>query len=302
MEIVALGIETHDLSKDYGPVRALDGLDLKVNEGEVFGFLGPNGAGKSTTIRLLLDLIRPTRGSASIRGYDCQSQSVEARRHVGYLAGEVLLYDRMRGREMVDLVAGLREHEVDRAHVRALAERLELDLSKRVGTYSKGNRQKLGIVLALMHRPPVLLLDEPTSGLDPFNQRTAHELFREAADNGATVFFSSHIMSEVEQLCDRVGIIREGKLITVSRLDDLRGQGARHVKVRFRDELPPSALPIADGIRELQRHGSLVEYAVPGDVDPLLKALAPFHVIDLDTEQPTLEEILFTYYEKEPVA
>ncbi len=299
---MALGIETHDLSKDYGSVRALDGLDLQVNQGEVFGFLGPNGAGKSTTIRLLLDLIRPTRGSANIRGFDCQAQSLDARRHVGYLAGEVLLYDRMRGHEMVDLVADLRQDRVESAHVRDLAERLELDLSKRVGTYSKGNRQKLGIVLALMHRPPVLLLDEPTSGLDPFNQRAAHELFREAADNGATVFFSSHIMSEVEQLCDRVGIIRKGRLVTVSRLEDLRGQGARHVKVRFRDNLPPVALPVSDGIRELQRHGNLVEYSVPGDLDPLLKALAPFHIVDLDTEQPTLEEILFTYYEKEPAA
>ena len=299
---MAAGIETHDLSKDYGPVRALDGLDLQVEAGEVFGFLGPNGAGKSTTIRLLLDLIRPTRGSASIHGLDCQAQSVEARRQVGYLAGEVLLYDRMKGREMVELVAGLRDQRVDRAHVDQLAERLELDLNRRVGTYSKGNRQKLGIVLALMHRPAVLLLDEPTSGLDPLNQRTAQEIFREAAEAGATVFFSSHIMSEVEQLCDRVGIIRGGHLVTVSKLDDLRGTGARHVKVLFRGKLPPASFPVPDGIRELERRGAEVEYSVPGDVDPLLKALIPFEVIDIDTERPTLEEILFTYYEKEPVA
>ncbi|MGH2608402.1 MAG: ABC transporter ATP-binding protein, partial [Tepidiformaceae bacterium] len=203
---MAMAIETSDLVKDYGPVRALDGLTLQVDEGEIFGFLGPNGAGKTTTIRLLLDLIRPTHGTARVGGYDCQAESVEARRHVGYLAGEVVLYDRMQGHEMVDLVARLRDHRVDRTHLHDLASRLELDLGRRVGTYSKGNRQKLGIVLALMHRPPVLLLDEPTSGLDPLNQRTAHELFREAAEGGATVFFSSHIMSEVEQLCDRVGI------------------------------------------------------------------------------------------------
>ncbi|MEX1103929.1 MAG: ABC transporter ATP-binding protein [Dehalococcoidia bacterium] len=297
---MAFGLETHDLSKDYGSVRALDGLNLQVEEGEIFGFLGPNGAGKSTTIRLLLDLIRPTHGSARIRGHDCQADSLEARRQVGYLAGEVLLYDRMAGQETVDLVERLRNAPVDRSHVEELAGRLDLDLSRRVGTYSKGNRQKLGILLALMHRPPVLLLDEPTSGLDPLNQRTAHELFREAAGQGATVFFSSHIMSEVEQLCDRVGIVRAGTLITVSKLSDLRGQGARHVKVRFRGELPPSTLILTDGVRELQRHHSQVEYAVAGDVDPLLMALAPFHVVDVDTEQPSLEDILFTYYDREP--
>jgi ABC-2 type transport system ATP-binding protein len=299
---VALGIETGDLSKDYGPVRALDGLTVQVEEGEVFGFLGPNGAGKSTTIRLLLDLIRPTSGWARIRGYDCQAESIAARREVGYLAGEVILYDRLTGSGMVDLVSGLRERSRDEPTVRELAGRLELDLTRRVGTYSKGNRQKLGIVLALMHRPHVLLLDEPTSGLDPFNQRAAHELFREAADAGTTVFFSSHIMSEVEQLCDRVGIIRRGNLVAVSTLDDLRGHGTRHVKVRFRDELPPTNLHLVDGIHELKRHGSEVEYSVPGDIDPLVKALSPFRIVDIDTEQPTLEEILFTYYETEPVA
>jgi beta-exotoxin I transport system ATP-binding protein len=297
---VAAAIETQELSKDYGTVRALDGLTLEVEQGEVFGFLGPNGAGKSTTIRLLLDLIRPTRGWAKILGRDCQADAVEARRQVGYLAGDNYLYERMTGHEIVELLSGVRGERADRQYLRALAERLDLDLSRHIGTLSKGNRQKVGIVLALVHRPRVLLLDEPTSGLDPFMQRAAHELFRRAAEAGATVFLSSHIMSEVEQLCDRIAILREGRLVTVSKLDELRGQGARHVKVRFRGEQPSPGLALPAEVREVNRQDSAVEYAVSGDVDPLLKALAPFHVVDIDTEEPTLEEILFTYYDREP--
>ena len=196
-------IRTEGLSKTYGDaVLALDGLDLEVERGEIFGFLGPNGAGKSTTIRLLLDLIRPTEGRAEILGRDCQRDSVEVRSLTGYLPGDVRLYDRLSGQRTVEFFASLRKRPVDGDRVTALAARLQLDLTRRAGVLSKGNRQKLALLLALLDQPPVLLLDEPTSGLDPLLQHTVWQILREEADQGATVFFSSHVMSEVEEICE----------------------------------------------------------------------------------------------------
>jgi ABC-2 type transport system ATP-binding protein len=289
------------LTKNYGPIRALDGLDLRVERGEVFGFLGPNGAGKSTTIRLLLDLIRPTVGRASVLGFDCQRQSREVRARAGYLPGDLRLYEGMRGREIVDLFAGLRRHAPDRAYIQEVAERLVLDLNRHAGALSKGNRQKLGILLALLARPPVLILDEPTSGLDPIVQQTVWELVREAAARGTTVFFSSHIISEVEHTCERVGILRAGKLVAVEPVAGLLGRSMHRLEVTFA-EPPPAGAFALPRVEEQRRTGNTVWLKTAGNLDELVKTLARYPVVDLRTEQASLEELLLAYYREEAAA
>ncbi len=291
-------ILTEGLSKSYGDTIALGGLDLRVERGEIFGFLGPNGAGKSTTIRLLLDLIRPTAGRALVLGMDCQRQSVAVRARTGYLPGDLRLYPALRGREMVDLMAGLRKAPVDRRFVLGLAEKLGLDLEKPAGSLSKGNRQKLGIVLALVGRPPMLLLDEPTSGLDPIVQHTVWGILREEAQRGTAVFFSSHVMSEVDQVCERVGILRAGRLVAVEPVAGLKARQVLHVEVSFADATPPPDAFNLPGVREIRRERLVAEFEVAGEIDGLLKALAPFHVVDLRTQQPALDEILLGYYQE----
>ena len=293
-------ILTEGLSKSYESVLALDRLDLRIEPGEIFGFLGPNGAGKTTTIRLLLDLIRPTAGRASVLGMDCQRQSEAVRSATGYLPGDLRLYPGLRGREMVDLMSGLRRNPVDHEYIRSLARRLELDLEKHAGSLSKGNRQKLGIVLALLARPPLLLLDEPTSGLDPIAQRIVWDVLREEANRGTAVFFSSHVMSEVDQVCERVGILRAGRLVAVEPVAELKAHQFRHVEVSFADGVPsPEVFQLA-GVRELRRDHATLEFEVAGAIAPLLQALAPYHVLDLRTEQPTLDEVLLAFYREAP--
>ncbi len=293
-------ILTEGLSKSYGTVLALDRLDLRIEPGEIFGFLGPNGAGKTTTIRLLLDLIRPNAGRACVLGMDCQSQSLQVRAATGYLPGDVRLYPGLRGREMVDLVTGLRGGGVDREYVSSLATRLDLELDTHAGSLSKGNRQKLGLVLALLARPPVLLLDEPTSGLDPIVQRTVWDILREEANRGTAVFFSSHVMSEVDQVCQRVGILRSGRLVAVEPITELKARQLRHVEVSFANGTPgPEVFRLA-GVRELRRDHATLEFEVAGAIAPLLQALAPYHVLDLRTEQPTLDEVLLAFYRETP--
>ena len=291
-------IETSRLTKAYAGKTALDGLDLCIEPGEIFGFLGPNGAGKSTAIRLLLDLIRPTSGSASILGVDCHHQSPEARALTGYLPGDLRLWPGLRGHETIDLIASLRTRPIDPTYVHNLADRLTIDLNMRTRSYSKGNRQKLGIILALLDRPPVLLLDEPTSGLDPLVQRVVWEILGERAAVGTAVFFSSHVMSEVDQVCDRVGILRAGRLVAVEPVSALKGRSIRHVEVSFDGPVPPPEAVRLPGIRELRRDFATLEFEVSGEVDPLLKALGPYHVVDLRTEQPTLDEVLLGYYQE----
>jgi len=293
-------ILTEGLSKSYDSVLALDRLDLRIEPGEIFGFLGPNGAGKTTTIRLLLDLIRPTAGRASVLGMDCQRQSVAVRSSTGYLPGDLRLYPGLRGREMVDLMSGLRPKPVDRGYIRSLAARLELDLEKHAGSLSKGNRQKLGIILALLARPPLLLLDEPTSGLDPIAQRIVWDVLREEANRGTAVFFSSHVMSEVDQVCERVGILRAGRLVAVEPVAELKAHQFRHVEVSFAGGVPPPEVFQLAGVRELRRDHATLEFEVAGAIAPLLQALAPYHVRDLRTEQPTLDEVLLAFYHEAP--
>ena len=220
-------IRTSGLTKDYGRGRGLFELDLQVAQQEVFGYLGPNGAGKTTTIRVLMGLIRPTAGSAYIFGLDCVRDAVDMKRKVGYLPGDVPQFGSLRGSEVVAYLGGMRGG-VDRKVVRALSERFDLDLGRRFREYSSGNKQKLAIVLAFMHRPDLLILDEPTSGLDPLNQQEFYALLRETREAGATIFLSSHVLSEVEHVCDRVGILRAGRLVKVADLEELRRARAQH--------------------------------------------------------------------------
>ncbi len=296
--MTALAIETFALSKEYVPgVRALDGLDLRVEKGEIFGFLGPNGAGKSTTIRLLLDLIRPTGGRAEILGFDCQGQSQEVRAAVGHLPGDVRLYPNMTGKQTVDFFRNLRQRKVNQSRVSYLAERLELNLEQKAGELSKGNRQKLGLLIALLDKPPVLLLDEPTSGLDPLLQHTVWDILREAATQGVTVFFSSHVMSEVEETCERVGILRKGRLAEVSTVDTLKARALRRIEARFAEKVPEPGEFDSDGVREVERNGNRVELEILGELDPVLKKLAKYEVTALESRSPTLDEILLAFYE-----
>jgi ABC-2 type transport system ATP-binding protein len=296
---VGAAIELRNLSKRYGAVQALDGVDLSVGEGEVFGFLGPNGAGKTTAIRILFDLIRPSGGSASVLGIDCQRDGPRAREAMGYLPGELRLYEGLRGSEIIDLFASLRPAPLDRQFAHELCERLDLDPSRLTGSYSRGNKQKLGLILAMMHRPRVLILDEPTSGLDPLVQEEVARLLLEHAATGNTVFLSSHILPEVERMCHRVGFIRNGRIVAVEDVGELKGRALHLVEVTFASDVPPDEFDLA-GIRVVRRDGRVVHFEVRANLDGLLKAIARHTVEDLRTEQASLEDIFLAYYSEQP--
>jgi ABC-2 type transport system ATP-binding protein len=293
-------IETENLSKVYttgdGAVRALDSLNLSVQQGEIFGYLGPNGAGKTTTIRLFLDLIRPTTGSATIFGLDAQANSVALHRRIGFLPGELSLWKNLTGQEVVNFVGRVRGG-YDAAYVRRLVERLQLDLKLRVRAYSSGNRRKLGLLVALMNQPELLILDEPTNGLDPLMQQTFNDLMREAQREGRTVFLSSHVLSEVQAICDRAAVLRAGRLKAVERISDLTHAEFRWVTVQLRDNARlDTALAAVPGISDVAVNGDTIRLRLSGDFDPLLRALSDCYVVDLHVREPSLEEIFLTFY------
>ena len=293
----AAAIQTSKLSKDYGLGHGLFDLDLTVTPQEVFGFLGPNGAGKSTTIRCLMGMIRPTNGSAHIFGLDCLRDSVEVKRKVGYMPGDMPQFGSLRGREVVAYLGGLRGN-IDTALIRKIAERFDLDLGRRFREYSSGNKKKLGIVLAFMHKPELLVLDEPTGGLDPLNQQEFYRLVNETRDAGATIFLSSHILSEVEHVCDRVGIVRSGRLVKVADLDEIHSIRVHRLEIEFAPgtEVPQEAIRSVAGVEDLVVEDNKVTCAVKGTFDPLLKALSGTTVINLVSHEPSLEEVFLTYY------
>ena len=297
----AAAIHTQGLTKDYGEGRGLFDLDLDIRPGEIFGFLGPNGAGKSTTIRLLMALLRPQRGRAEIFGLDCQERAVEVKRVVGYVPGEPPQFGGLRGREVVAYLAAM-AGGVDQAHVKDLAGRLQLDLGQRYREYSSGNRQKLILLLAFMHRPRLLILDEPTTGLDPLNQQEFNAMLREARDAGATAFLSSHILSEVEHLCDRVGIIRGGRLARVASLDELRHIRTHRVEIEFAGEPPLERIRTAAGVDDVVAEGHRVRCVVRGSFEGLVDALSGATVTNLVSHEPTLEETFLEYYAQVPSA
>ncbi len=288
-----VAITTEGLSKRYGSVFALADLDLEVMKGEVLGYLGPNGAGKTTTIRLLLATARPTAGRAEIFGLDCQRQSVEAHRHLTYVPGEANLWPALTGAETLHLL-GRMHGEVDEAYQRELVARFELDVDKKVRAYSKGNRQKVLLIGALMCRPPLLILDEPTSGLDPLMEREFRRAVEEAKGRGQTVFLSSHILSEVEALCDRVAILRNGKLVELGSLDQMRHLSSLLVEVTFDGSVPD--LSSISGVRSAHAEGNMARLEVAGPIDPLLKELSRHKVRELVSREPSLEELFLSLY------
>lgn len=279
------------------PVRALERLDLRVERGEIFGFLGPNGAGKTTTIRLLLDLIRPTDGKATVLGLDAQQDAVAVHRKVGFLPSELSLWRNQRADRILRYVASVRgDLQTLLAEANRLAERLALDTSRKVRTYSSGNRRKLGLVISMMHKPELLILDEPSSGLDPLMQQTFYQLLREARDEGRTVFLSSHILSEVQTICDRVGILRDGILRAVESVEALTHVEFRRIRIRAREEIPVGLLEQVAGVSGVRLQGRTAELQLHGDFDPLLRALADLYIEDVRQHDPSLEEIFLAYY------
>ena len=288
-------IETSGLSKNYGRARGLFDLDLRVEEGEVLGYLGPNGARKTTTIRLLMGLIHPSSGSARIFGLDCQRQAVEVKRHVGYVPGELPQFGGLRGSEVVAYMAGLRG-SVDDKRVQEICKRFSLDLGQRFREYSRGNKQKLAILLGFMHRPRLLILDEPTGGLDPLNQQEFYDMCRDSKSHGTTIFLSSHILSEVEHISDRVGIIRAGHLVRTARLDELHDIRVHQVEVEFAGAVPLEAIRGAQGVDRVEAEDHRVRFVVRGSFDPVMKALAGSEVVNLVSHEPSLEEVFLTFY------
>jgi ABC-2 type transport system ATP-binding protein len=293
-------ILTEKLTKQYGRRRGLAGLDLSVTTGEVFGFLGPNGAGKTTTIRLLLDLIRPSGGTMSVLGLDPGRDGVALRRRIGYLPGEFTVDGRQSARELLTYLGNLRGG-VAAGRIRGLADRLELDLSARIRSLSRGNRQKVGLIQAFMHEPELLIFDEPTSGLDPLQQQEFVAMVRQARAAGQTVFMSSHVMSEVQQTADRVGIIREGRLVAVEQVEALREQAMRTVEVHFAEPVAPTSFMGLRGVSDVAVTDGTLHCRLVGRADGLVKALAQHPVISLLVEEPDLEEIFVTYYREETV-
>jgi ABC-2 type transport system ATP-binding protein len=293
-------ILTQDLVKSYGSVRALRGVDLEVEPQEIFGFLGPNGAGKTTTIRCLLDMIRPDSGRLRVLGIDPQADPVEVRARVGYLPGELHFDENMSVEAVLRFFNRLRGSSTDWEFVRELARRLDLDLKPAVRNLSKGNKQKVGVLQALMHRPELIILDEATFGLDPLIQQEVLHLILEARQAGATVFFSSHILSEVQEIADRVAIIRKGSVVEVADPGALVERAMRRVRVRFKEEVNLSPIENLSGIQILGRDDNAAIYLqVSGEMDGLIKTLSAYPVIDLETERPSLEEIFLTYYHED---
>ena len=291
-------ISTQNLTKTYGRgSRGLAGLDLEVRTGEVYGYLGPNGAGKSTTIRILLDLIRPSGGSVRVLGLDPRADGVVLRRRIGYLAGDFVVDGRQTARQLLTYLGNLRGG-VPAGRIADLAGHLGLDLDRQIRGLSKGNRQKVGIVQAFMHEPELLVLDEPTSGLDPFLQQEFVHLVQAAKRRGATVFMSSHVMSEVQQTADRVGIIRDGRLITVESVQSLREHAVRRVTLTFGGAVDVDEFRALPGFTEVTAAGATVRGRLAGHTDELVKVAARHTVVDLLCEEPDLEEIFFHYYER----
>lgn len=297
-------IATSGLTKVYHSGKthtlAVNKLDLQVEKGEIFGFLGPNGAGKTTTIRLLLDLIRPTAGQATIFGKDVRAESIHLHRRIGFMPGELNLWKHRTAQQVIRYIASIRGSEaaqITEAH--SLAERLKFDMTKRIHDYSSGNRRKLGLILALMHRPELLILDEPTGGLDPLMQQIFNEMMLEIRAEGRTVFLSSHVLSEVQAICDRVGILRDGELKAVENVEKLTRVEFRSVQMTFRDAIPASwisRLQSTNGVSEISSNGRTLQVHLHGDFDPLLRVVSDGYIENIRVEEPTLEDIFLAFY------
>lgn len=301
MSMNSNAILLENVHKYYSKLHALRGVNLQVRQGEILGFLGPNGAGKTTTIRCMLDLIRPDHGSIRVLGYDPRQEPEMIKQQVGYLPGDLNLEGDFTGRDFLDYVRRLRRENTDWKHVLALAERLELPLDQKIKTLSQGNRQKVGLVQCLMHNAPLLLLDEPTLGLDPLMKQEVLHLIREASQQGATVFFSSHILSEVQEIADRVGIIRRGRLVEIADTRDLINRALNRAIVHFSHPVSETHFAGLRNIKILRINDQNRSYTleVAGNMDVLIKALANHQVANLEIHRPSLEEIFLKYYQDE---
>jgi ABC-2 type transport system ATP-binding protein len=297
MDIGDIVIDCKGLTKRYRGTGfdALHDLNLQIRAGEVYGFLGPNGAGKSTTIRTLMNYIQPTGGSATILGMDIVRDSVPIKRSVGYLSSDMAMYSKMTGHQFLDYMSEL-QPGTDGAYRRDLSRRLKPDLSKRLGDLSRGNRQKVGIIQAFMHKPDVLIMDEPSSGLDPLMQEAFYDLLNEAKKRGAAIFFSSHIFGEVQKICDRVGIIRDGRLIVERNIAEMAKEAAHTFDITFTDKPPLQELKAIKGVRVSGHNGNDVRIHIQGELSPLLKELGKHDVSKLDARQLDLEEMFLRFY------
>lgn len=287
------------LSKDYGSGRGLFGLDLEVERGEVFGFLGPNGAGKSTTMRLLLDLIRPSSGSARVLGLDTGRESVEIRRRVGFLPGDLALYPKLTGRVVLDYLARLRGG-VDQRVRESLVERFEADIDRPIRQLSTGNRQKLGLIQAFMHEPELLILDEPIAGLDPLVQQSFHALLHEVSAEGRTIFLSSHTLSEVERVTQRLAILRKGRLVVVDSLENLRKVAVQRLEIEFGEPVDSESFRTLPAVKEVHASGQTLTIGFEGSADAVVKAAAAHEVHAIRPREDDLEEIFLRYYQDSP--
>ena len=288
-------IQTRNLTKLYGTHLAVSNINLDIHEGEVFGYLGPNGSGKTTTIRTLLDLIRPSNGSASIFGLDTRKYSREIKWRLAYLPGDIMLYEKLTGWDALTYTANLRGG-VDWGFVEELAERLECDLTRQIRSLSRGNKQKVGLVKAFMNKPDLIIMDEPSSGLDPLMQQEFYRLIEEVRADGRTVFISSHILPEVERVCDRVGIIRNGELIAVEDVAVLRERALHQFEFHFAGPVPPQEFLGLAGVSDITMKDSVLRCTVVGKPDALIKAVANFDVVKLVSHESHLEDIFLSYY------
>ncbi len=289
---MSYAVETERLTKYYGKARGIIDVDLQIDEGEIFGFIGPNGAGKSTTIRTLLGLIRKTSGEARVFGMDSEKQKVKILANVGYLPGEVFYYDNMRAIDLLRYSASFYQKDCT-ARMKELSDLLALDLNKKIEDMSLGNKKKVGIVQGLLHSPKLIILDEPTSGLDPLMQRTFFDLIKRENERGASVLFSSHILGEVQRICDRVAIIKEGRIVNVQRIDDLRQSACK--RVSFTTKTPPESFSLP-GAADLAIDGCHVSFLFSGDINALFAALSRLPLVNADVSEPELEEIFMHYY------
>jgi ABC-2 type transport system ATP-binding protein len=286
------------LTKDYGAKRALDDVDLEIRAGEIFGYLGSNGAGKTTTIRCLLGLIRPTAGHATVLGLDCRTDSVEVRRRTGYLPGDLRLYPRLTARQLLTYLGRLRGG-VPAERIEELARRMECDLGQRCGAMSHGQKQKVGVIQALMHDPAILILDEPTATLDPLMQRTVHDLVREARGRGATIFVSSHDLPEVARLCDRAGILLRGRLVAVQDVNELAQQGGHVLSIEFSEQVDPAVFRAIPGVSQVAASDRTLTITAGRDLDAVVKTAARFQVHALRSAEVDLDDVFHDYYRAE---
>jgi ABC-2 type transport system ATP-binding protein len=289
-----LAIQTNELTKSYGNFRGIDSVSLSVEAGEIYGFIGPNGAGKSTTIRTLLALIHPTSGSATIFGKDCVKEAAQIARDLSYLPSEPSYYDNMRVKEFLNYAAALYGMKAS-GKIEELSERLNLDISRRISDLSLGNKKKVGIVSCLLHSPKLIILDEPTSGLDPLMQQTFFDILLEENKKGATIFFSSHVLSEVQKICGRVAILKEGKVISIQKISELRDNGYKRIKIIASSEIPKGYFGMS-GIMNLQQENTAASFMFMGSITEILRKIASLPVVDIIIEEPSLEEIFLHYY------